>query len=84
MLNVNSVEQQVREYAEKPVISWSGDCECRQQVSAVADFLKRFIITDRDTKKSKPDATPGRTTKVDHETQTADRGIAPAPMSRKM
>jgi hypothetical protein len=80
MLNVNSVEQQVREYAEKPVINWSDECDCRQQVSAVADFLKRFIITDRDaknskkegrdTKKSKPDATPGRTTKVDHETQT--------------
>jgi len=104
MLNVISVEQQVREYAEKPIIRWSDECECRQQVSAVADFLKRFIITyrdaknskrevrgakkskqkGRDTKKPKPDATPGGTTKVDHENQTADRGIAPARMRRKM
>jgi hypothetical protein len=89
MLNIVSVEQQVRKYAEAPVIIWSDDCECRQNVSAVADLLKKFIITEdakklkqeardtkkskpeaRDTKKSKPDAISGRTTKVDHETQT--------------
>jgi len=94
MLNVISVDQQVREYVEKSVSSWSDECECRQQVSAVADFLKRFITTyrdakkskqeGRDTRKSKPDATPGGTTKVDHETQTADRRIAPARMRREM
>jgi len=54
MLNVISVDQQVRKYAERPIIRWSDECECREQVSAVADFLKRFIITYRDAKKSKP------------------------------
>jgi cysteinyl-tRNA synthetase len=49
MHNMNSVEQQVRKYAEEPVIIWSDDCECKQQVSAVAD-LKKFIITERDAK----------------------------------
>jgi predicted RNase H-like nuclease (RuvC/YqgF family) len=79
MLNVNSVEQQIRKYAEAPVIVWSDDCECRKNVSAVADLLRKFIITKdakkskpeaRDSKNSKPDATSGRTTKVDNETQT--------------
>jgi hypothetical protein len=70
MLNVNSVEQQVRKYAEEPAILWSDDCECKQQVSAVADLLKKIIITGRDAKKSKPEATSGRNTKVDYETQT--------------
>jgi len=65
MLYVNSVEQQLRKYAEEPAISWSDDCECKQQVSAVADLLKKFI-----TKKSKAEATSGRNTKVDCETQT--------------
>jgi len=55
MLNVISVEQQVREYAEKPIIRWSDECECREQVSAVADFLQRFIITYRNAKRSKPE-----------------------------
>ena len=69
-LNINSVEQQVRKYAEAPVISWSDDCECKQKVSAVADLLKTFIITEKDVKKSKPEATSGRTNTVDSETQT--------------
>jgi 23S rRNA maturation-related 3'-5' exoribonuclease YhaM len=29
MLNINSVEQQVRKYVEAPIIRWSDDCECR-------------------------------------------------------
>jgi hypothetical protein len=80
MLNGNSVEQQVREYSEKPAISWSDDCECRQQISAVRDLLKKFIITERDAEKSKPEAryakkskskaTSGWTNIVDSETQT--------------
>jgi hypothetical protein len=70
MLNMNSVEQQVRKWAEEPVIFWSDDCDCKQQVSADADLLKKIIITDRDAKKSKPEATSGRNTKVDCETQT--------------
>jgi hypothetical protein len=50
MLNINSVEQQVRKYAEEPVISWADNCECKQQVSTVADLLRKFIITERDAK----------------------------------
>ena len=69
-LNINSVEQQVRKYAEEPVIRWSDDCECKQQVSAVTDVLKKFIIMESDTKKSKPEATSGKKNKVDCETQT--------------
>ena len=68
MLDVNSVEQQVRKYAEEPVISWADDCECKKNASAVADLLKTFI-----TKKSKPEATSGSNTKVDRETQTEER-----------
>jgi hypothetical protein len=70
LLNMNSVEQQVRKYAEEPVITWSDDCDCKQQVSAVADLLKKFILKNRDAKKSKPEATSGRNTKVDCEIQT--------------
>ena len=32
--------------------------------------MKKFIITERDSKKSKPEATSGKNTKVDCETQT--------------
>jgi hypothetical protein len=70
MLSINSVEQQVRKYAEAPVISWSDDCECRQNVSAVANLLKKFIITEKDMKKSKPEAAFGTNTRVSYETQT--------------
>jgi hypothetical protein len=70
MLSVNSVEQQVRKYAEERVINWSDDCDCKQQVSAVADLLKKFIVTERDANNSKPEATSRRNTKVDCETQT--------------
>ena len=70
MLNMKSVEQQVRKYADEPVISWSDDCDCKQQVSAVADLLKNFIIMERDIKKLEPEATSDRNTKVDTETQT--------------
>ena len=69
MLNTKSVEQQVREYAEKPVISWSDDCECRQQISAVGNLLKKFIMTERDAKKSKSDA--GDTKKLKPEAKDA-------------
>jgi hypothetical protein len=64
MLSINSVEQQVRKYAEAPVVSWSDDCECKQKVSAVADSLRKFIITEEDAKKSKPEATSGTNTRV--------------------
>ena len=70
MLNMKSVEQQVRKCAEEPVIIWSDDCECKQQVSAVADFLKEFITVERDANKSKKEATSASKTKVDCETQT--------------
>jgi hypothetical protein len=69
MLDLNSVEQKVRKYAEETVISCS-DCECKQQVSALADSLKKFIITEREANNSKPEATSGRNTTVDGETQT--------------
>ena len=74
MLNMNSVKQQVRKYVEEPVISWSDDCECKQQISAVTDLLKNFIIMESDVKKSEPEATSGRNTKVDCETQTEANG----------
>jgi hypothetical protein len=64
MLNINSVEQQVRKHAEVPVISWSDDCECKQKVSAVTDLLKKFIITEKDARKSKPEATSSTNTRV--------------------
>jgi len=70
MLNINSVDQHVRKYAEELVIIWSDDCECKQQVSAVADLLKKVIITERDANNSKPEVTSRRNTKVHCETQT--------------
>ena len=70
MFNINSVEQQVRNYAEAPVNSWSNDCDCKQKVSAVADLLKTFITMEKDAKTSKPEPTSGTNTRVDCETQT--------------
>ena len=70
MLNVNSVEQQLRKYAEEPAVSWSDDCDCKQQVLAVTDLLKKFIITESDTNNSKPEATSCRNIGVDCEIQT--------------
>lgn len=70
MLNMKSVEQQVRKYAEKPVISWADDCECTKNLSSVADMLKNSICIERDVKKSDPEATCIRNTKVDCESQT--------------
>jgi hypothetical protein len=70
MVNINSDEQQVRKYAEAPDITWSDDCECRQNVSAVADLLKKFIITENNTKKSKTKVTSGTNTIVSCKTQT--------------
>jgi glutamate synthase domain-containing protein 2 len=55
---------------EEPVISLSDDCKCKQQVSAVTDLLKKFIITERDTENSKPEATSGKNTKFNLKTQT--------------
>ena len=70
MLNMNSVEQQVRKYAEEPFILWSDNCECKHLVSAVTDLLKKIVITEKDAKKLKPEDTSGRNTKADCETQT--------------
>jgi chromosome segregation ATPase len=56
MLNVNSVEQQIRKYAEAPIIMCSDDCACRHNVSAVADLLKKFIMPNKDANKSKEEA----------------------------
>jgi hypothetical protein len=69
MLNMSSVEQQLRKYAEEPVSSWSDDCECKQQVSAVADLLKK-LITNGDINNSKAEGASRRNTKVDGESQT--------------
>ena len=68
MLNMKSVEQQVRKYAEKPVINWEYDCECSHNLSSVMDLLKNFI--ERDIQKSDSEATCVRKTKVDCESQT--------------
>ena len=70
MLNMKSVEKEVRKYAEDPVIHWSNNCECKQQVLAVTDLLKNFIFMERDVKKLDAEITSGRNTKVDCETQT--------------
>ena len=70
MLNMKSVEQQVRKHAEKPVISSGDDCECRQNLSSVADLLKNFTFIERDIQKSDSEATCVRKTKVDCESQT--------------
>jgi hypothetical protein len=70
MLNINSVEQQLRKYAEEPVIYWSDDCDCKQQVSTVAYLLRNIIIMERDANKSKPQETSRSNTSVDCETQT--------------
>jgi len=31
LLNMKSIEQQLRKYAKDPIISWSDDCECKQK-----------------------------------------------------
>jgi hypothetical protein len=84
MLNVKSVEQQVKKYTEEPVIVWSDDCECKQQVSTVADLLKKFIVAERDAKKSKPETTSRKNINFDSETQTEGCGILPTRKSRKL
>jgi hypothetical protein len=68
MLNIKSIEQQLRKYTQQPVISWSDDCECKQKVSSVAGSLKKIIITERDV--NKPQATSRTNNSVDCETQT--------------
>jgi hypothetical protein len=70
MLSMKSVEQRLRKYAEEPVNNWSDDCECKHQVSAVADLLKKIIITERDVNNSMPETTFPGNTSVDCETQT--------------
>jgi hypothetical protein len=67
---MNSAEQQLMKNAEEPAIMWSDDCDCKQQLSAVADLLEQFIITKRDENNCNPEATSPSKTKVDGETQT--------------
>jgi hypothetical protein len=74
MVNVKSVDQQVRKYAEEAVFNWSDDCECKQQVLAVADLLEDFIVMGMDVEKSDPEATSDRSMKVDCEMQTEEIG----------
>jgi hypothetical protein len=69
MLNVNSVEQQLRKYADEPVIRLLDECDCKQQVSAVADLLKKIVIAERYVKNSKPEATSRRNTEFNCEAQ---------------
>jgi len=72
---------------EEPVIIWSDDYEGRQQVSAVADLLKKFIITERDANNSTSEVTSRRNTTVycnPKHKQTAGRRIVPMLMSRKL
>jgi hypothetical protein len=86
MLNMNRAKQQLRKYVEQPVIMWSDDCECKQQVLAVAGLLKKFITMERNTNNSKPGSSSRRNTKVDGESrqkQIAGRGIVPVLMSRR-
>jgi len=76
MLKMIRAEQEVRKYVEEPVISWADDCDCRQNVSSVADLLKSLIFIERDAKKLDSEATCVRKTKVDcksKQSQTAGR-----------
>jgi len=70
MLKMIRAEQEVRKYVEEPVISWADDCDCRQNVSSVADLLKSLIFIERDAKKLDSEATCVRKTKVDCKIQT--------------
>jgi hypothetical protein len=95
MLNVKSVEQQIRKYAVAPVIMSSDDCECRRNVSAVADLLKNFIITEdarkskqgaKDTNKSRPEARDTKKSKPDATsggTTKVDNEMQTEPNSRQ-
>jgi chromosome segregation ATPase len=70
MLNLNSVEQKLRKYVERPANNWSEDCECKTKVSAVVDLLAKFNTTGKDANNSTPEATSDRSNKVDSEIQT--------------
>jgi len=87
MLNMNSIEQQVRKYVEEPVIIWLDDCERKQQVSAVADLLKNLSswrgMQITQSKKPHLARTPKSTAKPKQK-QTAGRGIVPTLISRKL
>jgi hypothetical protein len=74
MLNMKGVEEQVRKYAEMPVISQCDYCECKKQVPASTDLCEKFISTDLDAKNSKPEITSGRSTESDSETPTEAKG----------
>jgi hypothetical protein len=85
MLDVNSVEQEVRKYAEEPAISRSDNCECKKKISAVADMLNKVVTKKKDAKKSKPENTSGRRPKwtvKPKQKQAAGRGIVPKMMAR--
>jgi hypothetical protein len=40
LCNVEKLEQNLREYAERPITSWAEDCECRPKVAEIANGLK--------------------------------------------
>jgi hypothetical protein len=69
-LNINNAEKQLRKYTEEYVIRFSDDCDCRHQLSAVADLLKKIVVTERNARNSNPKATSRRNNKVDSEIQT--------------
>jgi hypothetical protein len=87
MLNVNSVGQQVRKWAEEPVIFWSDDCDCKQKVSADADLLKKLssrVGMPRNRSQKPPLAGTPKLTVKHKQKQTAGRGIVPLVMSKKL
>jgi hypothetical protein len=69
-LNINSAQEQLRKYAEETIIRWSDDCDCRHELSAVADSLKKIVVTERNARNSNPEATSRRNNKIDCEIQT--------------
>jgi hypothetical protein len=62
LISTNTMEQQVRKHAEGPVINCSDDCECQQQLSAVADLLHGMSKMATTLKRS------GRNTTLDCQT----------------
>ena len=47
LCNVEKLEQNLREYAERPITNWSEDCECRPEVAEIANGLKETIKKHR-------------------------------------
>jgi hypothetical protein len=70
MLHIKSMEEQLKKYAEMPVISWCDECECKEQVPTFTDLCEKFTITDFDAENTKTDTTSSMITEFDSENPT--------------